>query len=490
MWAITLPTRIKKLFRSTRLKFILAYLLIIVIAFAALGVAALQLVGEHMYKRESEKDLGYLRYTKPALESALTAEDYKALYDLCKSLSDAYNARVLICNAEENVFVDSASVLNGQRFSQPAFFSGKVTAEGASYMGKADENEAISNGLSAKRVVFTALLLNGDSALYAAFNADSVLEGVRDIALKLAAAAAAVIVLTAVLGFIITRSYTRPVKDLSEAIEKLSSGDFSVRVKEEGHSEFTDLSRAFNEMTGRMEMLDRSRNQFVSNASHELKTPLATIKIMVQTLLYQEVYDEAMSKEFLGDVDKEVDRLSAVVSDLLTLVGMDSGESKLNMEEFSLSEMISDDVKRLSPLARERGIEMELSVSGAIDVYGDKIKLDQVFYNLIDNAIKYTPRGEGVLVELTRQNKNAVVRVKDNGIGIPEADLKHIFDRFYRVDKARSRETGGTGLGLSIAKQIILAHNGTIGVTSKLDEGSTFTVTLPAGQKPAGRQGA
>ncbi|MBQ3667985.1 MAG: ATP-binding protein, partial [Clostridia bacterium] len=222
--------------------------------------------------------------------------------------------------------------------------------------------------------------------------------------------------------------------------------------------------------------------------SHELKTPLATIKIMVQTLLYQEVYDEGMSKDFLTDVDKEVDRLAAVVSDLLTLVGMDSGESKLNMEELSVTDMVSEDVKRLSPLARERGVELEYNASQSLEVYGDRIKLDQVFYNLIDNAIKYTPRGEGVKVEVTRQNKNAVIKVKDNGIGIPEADIKHIFDRFYRVDKARSRETGGTGLGLSIAKQIILAHNGNISVSSKPDMGSTFTVTLPLGGKSSARQ--
>lgn len=228
-----------------------------------------------------------------------------------------------------------------------------------------------------------------------------------------------------------------------------------------------------------MEMLDRSRNSFVSNASHELKTPLATIKLMVQTVLYQDVPDPAMTKEFLGDVDKEIDRLNAVVVDLLTLVGMDSGETPLNCEELNLSKLLEENVKRLSPLARERGIQLDISIREDLYVSGDEIKLDQVFYNLLDNALKYTPRGKNVNVDVYRAGRQAVVIVKDEGIGIPKDKIPHIFDRFYRVDEARARDTGGTGLGLSIVKQIILAHGGSIDVTSELDKGSVFTVELP-----------
>ena len=489
MWAITLPTKIKSVIRSIRFKFILAYLLIIILAFAAIGVASIQLVGEHLYTLAGKEDLSRISFIAPGIGDALEKNDEKRAYDLCLTTAEAYGARVLVLDDGSTVFHDSASVLNGSRYTADAFRDTDGKA-GAYATVKTEQAGAIAEGMDCKRVIFVRVGTENGYTVCAAFGADHVMEDLRTVTNKLLFAAIAVIVTSALLGFLITRSYTRPVKDLSEAIASLSAGDFSVRVKEEGNNELTDLSRAFNEMTGRMEMLDRSRNQFVSNASHELKTPLATIKIMVQTLLYQEVYDEAMSKEFLGDVDREIDRLNAVVSDLLTLVGMDSGESKLNMEEFSLSEMLVQDVKRLSPLARVRGIEMELNVAPSIDFCGDRIKLDQVFYNLIDNAIKYTPRGESVSVELVQRNKNAYIRVKDTGIGIPEADQKHIFDRFYRVDKARSRETGGTGLGLSIAKQIILAHNGTISVSSKPDKGSVFTVVLPLGGKPAGRQGA
>ena len=210
------------------------------------------------------------------------------------------------------------------------------------------------------------------------------------------------------------------------------------------------------------------------------------MKILLQTLLYQEVYDPTISREFLTDIDKEIDRLSAVISDLLTLVSVDSGELKLKTAPLSLRDLINDNVRRLAPLARERGIELQFTGRENVEIVGDHMKLTQVFYNLIDNAIKYTPRGGWVHVELAKQGKTAVVRVADNGIGIPEEDQLHIFDRFYRVDKARSRETGGTGLGLSIVKQIVLLHNGNISVSSRENEGSTFTVELPLLQKTTG----
>ena len=232
-------------------------------------------------------------------------------------------------------------------------------------------------------------------------------------------------------------------------------------------------------MSERLEQLDKSRNQFVSNASHEFKTPLSTMKILIETLMYQDPVDPVMTKDFLGDVNKEIDRLNRIVSDLLTLVNIDSGAMKLNLVEVDLSALLQEQVKRLSPLARENGIELECSARDSLFVTGDQLKLQQVIYNVIDNAIKYTPRGGEVHCALSRSGRMAVIRIADTGVGIPAEDLPHIFDRFYRVDKARSRETGATGLGLSIVKQILLSHGGTIVPESTLGKGTTFTIQLP-----------
>ena len=238
-------------------------------------------------------------------------------------------------------------------------------------------------------------------------------------------------------------------------------------------------------MSERLALLDKTRNQFVSNASHELKTPLSTMKILIETILYQDPLDPGMTKEFLNDVNKEIDRLSRIVSDLLTLVNIDSGGMKLNLTDLDIYDLMQEQVKRLSPLARENGIELESSARDSLEVTGDVLKLQQVIYNVIDNAIKYTPRGGEVHCTLTRSGKKAVIRIADTGVGIPQEDLPHIFDRFYRVDKARSRETGGTGLGLSIVKQIVLLHGGNITAVSTEGKGSTFTIELPISVKKA-----
>lgn len=479
MWAITLRTRIKNAFRSIRFKFILAYLLIMIIAFTAVDFAVIQLVGANVLKRTEGEKLALLRAQSDKFDSAAQSEDTYNMYISAREFADNYNCRVIFADSDRRIRVDTYSALTGSELDVPIKIGGF-----ASDTFRADKYPAYS--YSDSEYIFMCVYTNEYLSVVCIYSADDAMNDVYKVCVRLLYITLSVMACAIVLGLLITRKFTRPVNELGEAIATLSQGDFSVRVREDGNDEFTDLAHAFNEMTGRMETLDRSRNQFVSNASHELKTPLATIKILVESLLYSETYDEGMSKEFLGDVDKEIDRLNAVVVDLLTLVGMDSGETKLNVAEMSLSSLVREEVKRLSPLARERGIELELNLRDEVTVSGDATKLSQVFYNLIDNAIKYTPRGEGVKVEVLRMNKNAVVRVKDNGIGIPESDLKHIFDRFYRVDKARSRETGGTGLGLSIVKQIILAHGGTINVTSKVDNGSVFTVQLPLHSKPAG----
>ena len=280
------------------------------------------------------------------------------------------------------------------------------------------------------------------------------------------------------------RTFTRPIGELSEGIRKMTGGDLSARVNVRGNNEFSELARAFNSMSEKIEALDITRSQFVSNASHELKTPLSTMKILIETLLYQDPVDPAMTKDFLGDVNKEIDRLNRIVSDLLTLVNIDSGGMKLNLAEISLNALLDEQVKRLLPLARENGIEINLEAREEISIRGDALKLQQVVYNVIDNAIKYTPRGGEVETSLTRAGKKAIIRISDTGIGIPAEDLPHIFDRFYRVDKARSRATGGTGLGLSIVKQIVQLHGGSITAVSTEGKGTTFEIELPIQSAP------
>jgi len=279
-----------------------------------------------------------------------------------------------------------------------------------------------------------------------------------------------------------SRVITRPIASLTRSIQRMGHGDLSVRVPVKGSGELRKLSETFNTMSEKLEMLDKSRNQFVSNASHELKTPLATMKILLENIIYQPEMDTEMRTEFLTDVNKEIDRLNLIIGDLLTLVSMDSNTMRLNRTNFSLSQLITDTARRLSLVAEKNHQELKMSLNDRCDMYADQAKLTQVVYNLMENAMKYTQEGGQIRVRLVRSGRDAVLTISDNGPGIPKEDQAHIFERFYRVDKARSRETGGTGLGLSIVHQMVLMHGGSVSVESEEGEGTTFTVVLPIHQ--------
>lgn len=473
----------------------IAYLLIISIAFSAVAFSLIQLVGEYLFTQRVKDDQRIADNLADQVADACAGLNAAAMYDSALAASSEEGSRVLILDPYGVVQVDSESVLNGNRFQNrqaQSVLNGQARDYGFY------DTESTSGRLL--QDAFTAYTTSGTTGLYAsAIKADDVLLGVlvyisntREIYLSLKQIQGKtvlwlILVATAalILCMFVIRMITVPIGELNEGISRMSAGDLSTRVRVRGKTEFSQLAAAFNSMSERIERQDKTRSQFVSNASHELKTPLSTMKILMETLIYQEPMDPAMTKEFLKDCNAEIDRLNRIVSDLLTLASVDSGNAQFNRQELRLKDLILEQARRLSPLARERGIELECSVKDSVEVSGDSFKLAQVIYNVIDNAIKYTPRGGSVRVDLFRQGKKAVIRISDTGIGIPAEDLPHIFDRFYRVDKARSRETGGTGLGLSIVKQIVLMHDGDITASSVENEGTTFTIELPALAKKA-----
>ncbi|WP_430515463.1 ATP-binding protein [Thermoanaerobacter thermohydrosulfuricus] len=225
--------------------------------------------------------------------------------------------------------------------------------------------------------------------------------------------------------------------------------------------------------------LDAMRKEFVANVSHELRTPLATIKSYVETLLYSDV-DAEYLKRFLKIIDSETDRMTRLVKDLLLLSKMDSEDKNLKFEHKNLNEVIIDVINRLSIEAHKKNQKLIVDLQETPrHVYIDKDKMEQVIVNLVTNAIKYTPEN-GMIKVMTEYDENfATFIVEDNGIGIPKEDLPRIFERFYRVDKARSRELGGTGLGLSIVKQIVELHKGEVNIESEVGKGTIVRVKLP-----------
>ncbi len=424
--------------------------------------------------------------TAPYLYSADTDE----LLRLSKIAGHELSGRVLVLDTDGKIQVDSHNELNGMRFNYPEaaqiLVNGHATAYGVHELANAPKNLLEKNMLNyfpeSWVNVSTASVVQSSEVIGVITLISSVNEMMQSLSILQSNMLMLFIFVAAVaiaFGMLFSNVITNPLKELTRGIQRMGKGDFSVRVIEKGSGELFQLAQAFNSMTERIETLDNSRNQFVSDASHELKTPLATMKIMIESLIYQPDMQEELRTEFLSDVNKEIDRLSNIVSDLLTLVHADAHTMVLNREKISLAAVVKEAAHRLEPLAAQKWQELKLSILDSGDMYADGGKLGQVVYNIMENAVKYTQESGEIEVKLERSGKSAVLSIEDNGPGMSQENIKHIFERFYRVDKARSRETGGTGLGLSIAKQIVNLHSGSIKAESEEGKGTKFIITLP-----------
>ena len=234
-----------------------------------------------------------------------------------------------------------------------------------------------------------------------------------------------------------------------------------------------------NGIFAKSQLLEESRQEFVSNVSHELKTPITSMKVLSESILMQDNVPVEMYREFMNDIVLEIDREAQIISDLLTLVKTDKGSDSLNIERVDINELMEVILKRLTPLAEKRSIEITFESCREVEADIDKVKFTLAISNLIENGIKCNCDGGWIRVSLNADHKNLYIKVADSGVGIPEDCVEHIFERFYRVDKARSRDTGGTGLGLAISKNIIVMHKGIINVYSEPGKGTTFTVRVP-----------
>ena len=270
-----------------------------------------------------------------------------------------------------------------------------------------------------------------------------------------------------------------PFKKLAFSLQQLAEGDLEEKIDVKGNYEVEAIVDSVNNMLDDMRSTEQRRQEFVSNVSHELKTPLTSMKVLAESLVGQQGLPEELYQEFLHDINSEIDRENEIITDLLNIVRLDRKEGEMQIAQVSINELLEIVMRRLRPIAKERNVEMIFESFRSVLAEVDEVKMSLVFTNLIENAIKYNKDGGMVKVSLNADHRYFYVRVEDTGIGIPEEAKKYIFDRFYRVDKARSRETGGTGLGLAITKSAVMMHKGNIKVSGKEGEGSVFTVRIP-----------
>ena len=290
-----------------------------------------------------------------------------------------------------------------------------------------------------------------------------------------------VILILAVLliSLVLSTVLMKPFEKLSGEISAVKAGYSTDPIKAPAFAETEHIADAFNQVLARMNALDESRQEFVSNVSHELKTPMTSMKVLADSLVQQENVPVEMYREFMVDIKNEVDRENQIITELLTLVRMDRKDSRLNVKECNVNEMVEMILRRLRPIAQKRDIELTMVSMREVYAEIDEVKMVMVITNLVENAIKYNRDHGKVRVTINADPYNFYISVEDTGVGIPQDSLDKIYERFYRVDKSRSREVGGTGLGLSITKSIILQHHGAIDVSSIEGEGTKFTVTVP-----------
>ncbi len=295
------------------------------------------------------------------------------------------------------------------------------------------------------------------------------------------------LLISALLSLVLAKTIVTPIQSLTKAAERVAAGNFSQKPKSEARDEIGVLTRTFNGMAGKLENTlddlkksEAMRREFVANVSHELRTPITSIRSYAETLQDEYNINEETRAEFLSVIVTESDRMTKIVQDLLTLSRFDAGSIEFSFQRFSLEKSIDDVYNTMQMEAQKRGHHFSVNIKAELpELYGDKARIEQVLINMISNAFKYTRDGGVISIVAGRQDDDVWVSVRDNGIGIPEEDVPNVFDRFYRVDKARSRESGGTGLGLSIASEIVARHNGKMSLTSQVGKGTVITMTLP-----------
>ncbi len=281
------------------------------------------------------------------------------------------------------------------------------------------------------------------------------------------------------IALLLAQILIRPFDRVSRAISEINEGYTDDPISVPDYLETEHIVDAFNSLLGRMQALDASRQDFVANVSHELKTPITSVKVLAESLLVQQDVPAELYREFMVDISEEIEREDKIINDLLALVKLDKAAAELNISSVDINQLTEIILKRLRPIARKRNVEVVLVSKREIIAEVDEVKLSLILTNLVENAIKYNREQGTVEVTLDADHQFFTVQVADTGIGIPEESLSQIYERFYRVDKSHSREIGGTGLGLAITRNAVLLHRGSIKVESTEGEGTTFLVKIP-----------
>lgn len=472
--------KLRESISTIRFAMLSTYIAVTLITLILMCVYIIGILSENLY---SEKNT--MLFAKANIISQTVAnvwngeEDANVLYlrieDIVERSLAGTNIRGVVTNTSYIVLYDNNSEADmvGKVFMRDVL-KRAIDGEQADSMFDSDSGRTSTVSVPVEK---DGIIIGG---VYLAENVSSISDTISTIKTSLIIFSVLIIFIIGMLSIGISYIVTQPMSEFIAAAKAISKGDFSHRVSVRGVSEMAQMGRTLNYMCDELNALDEKRKNFVSDVSHELKTPMAGIKLLCDSLVEADDPDMDTIREFLGDMSEEIDRLTRLINRLLTLTRLDAG-TNINLSETDITALTASVMRSLKNLASEKGISMEYTFKGCNErsLMIDYDKIYEALYNIIDNAIKYTPEDGAIKVRIGSADGFCVIEVEDNGPGIPDAEKTKIFDRFYRLDDSRARDTGGTGLGLAISREAILLHGGDVEVEDAPDGGSIFRIRLP-----------
>lgn len=462
-----------KAIRSMKFRIFLVLVLVGIVPIIILGRVMLIPIEDEMVNSKMDRLLNQCNILKNHIvsENYIELKESAAIDVEMSQLSAMYDGRVMLVDTRF-VIIRDTYVMDENKITVSQDIIKCYKGENISKYNKNDECIEIVSAISNDNKSTIGVM-------YVTFSTKDIVYALENIREKIYLAQTIFSLIVIIFAFFWSKKVVKPFDKIGNSFEKVSFGYFDNELSLKGYTETEKLAEAYNSMLERMKKLDDSRQEFVSNVSHELKTPITSIKVLADSLMMQEEVPNEIYKEFFGDIVNEIDRENDIITDLLALVRLDKKSNNLNIVQININELVEIILKRLRPIAAKRNIELVLESFRPILAEVDELKITSAISNLVENAIKYNVMDGWVRVTLNADHKYFYIKVADSGIGIPEESQEMVFERFYRVDKTRARETGGTGLGLAITKNIIMLHNGAIKVYSKEGEGTTFTVRIP-----------
>ena len=460
-------------FRSIQVRYALAYLTVIAVVILLLNTYPIIMAQEMVFqsKENSLRRQALAIGTALGVTETLSADGVEQSLLLLEELSAT---RILVTDASGLILYDTSEIDNS--VSDYALLGEVVAALRGQDVFRCEYRDGAFRSRAAAPVMYRGVTL-GAVYLYE-YDAEQA-ELLQSIQTNLRYLSILICCLALILSLLLSKVLNRGMSRLLGGIRTVRTGEYSHRISVRGKDELAHLAEEFNQLTGRLQITEEARRRFVSDASHELKTPLASIRLLTDSILQTDM-DMDTAKEFVSDIGEEADRLTRISEKLLSLTRLDSLPAPVR-EPVELGRVVERVAHMLTPLANAVNVRLTCRMEPACTLLATEDDLYQIIFNLVENAIKYNLPGGRVEVSGCHREDKVILEVADTGVGIPEEDRPRIFERFYRVDKARSRAAGGTGLGLSIVRDTVKFHGGTISVSQREDgPGTRFTVEFPA----------